>query len=231
MNDSAKKSIVAKIVAIFWEPSATFHELQRQIRWTDLVIPMLIVVSVSLVSSTYIIPIALDETKTRIENSENISDTQKEAALEQIEKRANSPLQYVSTVVATGVKWLVLAGVMLFVGNFFLGGELKYKSLLGITAYISLIDALNAGIKTPLMVSQGTTKIYSSPALFLTESDSFGYRFLTNIDFFAIWKIILFSIALGTFLNKKTSKPFWSIVIIWLLYAAAATMLAGLAKF
>ncbi|HDP68198.1 MAG TPA: hypothetical protein ENN20_06825 [Candidatus Marinimicrobia bacterium] len=231
MNDSAKKSIISKIVAIFWEPSATFQVLKMRIHWTDLVIPMLIVVCVSLVSSIHIIPIALDETKARIENSDALSDTQKEAALEQIEKRANSPFQYVSTVVAIGVKWLVLAAVMLMIGNFFLGGELKYKTLLGVTAYISLIDAVNTGIKTPLIVSQNTTKIYSSLALFMEESRSFFYRFASNIDLFAIWKIILFSIALGTLLNKKANKPFYPIMIIWLLYAVAAALLAGLAKF
>jgi len=231
MDEIKQKSIPVKIVSLFWEPSTTFNSLKVKTGWPDLVIPMLIIIVASLISSSYIIPIAMNDTRARIENSERFSDTQKEATLESIEKRAESPVQYVTTVVAIGVKWIVIAGTMVFIGNFLLGSELKFKTMLGVSAYISLIDVVNTGIKTPLIVSQQSTKVYTSLALLMEESNSFLYRFLSNIDLFAIWKIVLFSIALGILLDKKTSKLFWVILIIWLLYAVVAAMLAGLVKF
>ncbi|MCG2716209.1 MAG: hypothetical protein L6422_07980, partial [Candidatus Marinimicrobia bacterium] len=103
-------------------------------------------------------------------------------------------------------------------------------TMLGITAYVGLVDVVSLGIKTPLIVSQGTTKVYTSLALLLEESEQFLFRFFANIDVFAIWKIFLFSIALGIILDKKTLKPFWIITIIWLIYAVAAALLAGLVK-
>ena len=230
MNEIKEKSIASKIVSLFWEPSETFKALKIRLNWADLVIPMLIIIVASLISSGYNIPIAMSDTKARIENSERLSDAQKEAGLERIEKRAESPVQYITTIVAIGVKWVVIAGIMLFVANFILGGELKFNTLLGASAYIGLIDVVNAGVKTPLIVSQQSTKVHSSLALLMEESSTFLYRFMSNIDIFAIWKIVLFSIALGILLDKKASKPFWVILIIWLVYAVVAAMLAGLVK-
>lgn len=230
MSENQEKTILSKILTLFWEPSATFRSLKVKTNWLDIVIPLLIVTIMSLILTPYIIPIAMTEQKARIETSERLTDIQKETIIERMESKADSPIQYITTSIATVVKVLVLALVMLFVSNFLLGGEVKYFTMLGITAYVELVDVVSFGIKTPLIVSQGTTKVYTSLALLLEESEQFLFRFFANIDVFAIWKIFLFSIALGIILDKKTLKPFWIITIIWLIYAVAAALLAGLVK-
>jgi len=230
MSENQEKTILSKILTLFWEPSGTFQSLKTKISWLDILIPLLIVVIISLIATSYIVPIAINDQKVRIENSEKLSDVQKEAIIERMESKADSPVQYITTSIATVVKVLILATVMLFVSNFLLGGEVKYFTMLGITAYVGLVDVVSLGIKTPMIVSQDTTKVYTSLALLLEESEQFLFRFFANIDVFAIWKIFLFSIALGIILDKKTSKPFWIITIIWLIYAVAAALLAGLVK-
>ena len=85
MNEIKEKSIASKIASLFWEPSATFKALKNKINWADLVIPMLIIIVASLISSSYIIPIAMSDTKARIENSERLSDAQKEAGADQLQ--------------------------------------------------------------------------------------------------------------------------------------------------
>ena len=84
MNKIKEKSIASKIVSLLWEPSATFKALKIKINWADLVIPMLIIIVANLISSSYIIPIAMSDTKARIENRERLSDAQKEAGLKRI---------------------------------------------------------------------------------------------------------------------------------------------------
>ena len=230
MSENQEKTILSKILTLFWEPSGTFQSLKTKISWLDILIPLLIVVIISLIATSYIVPIAINDQKVRIENSEKLSDVQKEAIIERMESKADSPIQYITTSIATVVKVLVLATVMLFASNFLLGGEVKYFTMLGITAYVELVDVVSLGIKTPLIISQDTTKVYTSLALLLEESEQFLFRFFANIDVFAIWKIFLFSIALGIILDKKASNPFWIITIIWLIYAVAAALLAGLVK-
>ncbi len=231
MSDNQDKSILIKLISIFWEPSACFEALKTKINWTDIVIPLLLVIIVGLVASSYITPIAMQEQISRIENSERIPDTQKETLVERMESRINSPMNYVSTFVAIGIKWLIISGAMLFIANFLLGGELKFKTMLGVSAYVGLIDIVNAAVKTPLIVSQDTIKVYTSLALFMEESRSYFYRLMTQIDIFALWKIILFSIATAILLNKKTTKTFLPITALWLVYALVAAALAGLANF
>ncbi|MBU4444342.1 hypothetical protein KJ656_04570, partial [bacterium] len=85
-------------------------------------IPLLIVAIISLIATSYIVPIAINDQKVRIENSEKLSDVQKETIIERMESKADSPIQYITTSIATVVKVLVLALVMLFVSNFLLGG-------------------------------------------------------------------------------------------------------------
>jgi len=223
-----EKTVFRKIISLFWEPSATFKSLKIKVAWSDLVIPMLIVIITTIIASSYIAPIAVRDYKVRIENNDRLTDAQKEAGLARIEKQQNSPLRYVTSVIALGIKWLVVAGAILFIVNFILGGELNYFTMLGITAYISLIDAVNLAVKTPLIISQQTSKIYSSPALFMDESNSFIYHFLSNIDIFALWKIVLFGIAIGVFLNKKSTKPILAIIIVWLIYVTVSALLAGM---
>ena len=162
-----EKTVFSKLISLFWEPSATFKSLKFKLDWIDLVIPMLIVIAATVIASSYISPIAVQDYKVRIENNDRLTDAQKEAGLARIEKQANSPFKYITTVVAIGVKWAAIAGIILFIANFILGAELNYFTLLGITAYISLIDVVNFAIKTPLIVSQQTSKIYSSLALFM----------------------------------------------------------------
>ena len=230
VSENQEKTMPSKILSLFWEPSGTFQSLKTKVSWLDILIPLLIVIIISLISTSYIVPIAITEQKALIETSERLTDIQKETIIERMESKADSPVQYITTAIAVIVKTLVLAAVMLFIGNFLLGGEVKYFTMLGVTAYVGLVDVVSLGIKTPLIVSQETTKVYTSLALLLEESEHILFRFFTNIDVFAIWKIVLFSIALGIILDKKTSKPFWIITIIWLIYAVAAAALAGLVK-
>jgi len=90
MNDEVKKSIFGKIIAIFWEPSATFRALRAKTGWLDIVVPLSLVVLVSLASMPYVTPLAIEEQKTRIARSERLSEEQKALAMDNIDQRANS---------------------------------------------------------------------------------------------------------------------------------------------
>jgi hypothetical protein len=231
MSEKTEKNLFTKMVSVFWEPSACFAALKRKINWMDIVIPFLLVIIAGMIASTYIMPIAFEEQTTRIENSDKFPNEQKEAMIERMEKRIDSPMNYVNIIIANGVKLLIIAGVMLFIANFLLGGELKYKTLLGVSAYIGLIDIINSAVKTPMIISQDTTRVYTSIALFMEESNSYFFRLMSQIDIFAIWKIALFSIAIAVLLQKKATKTALPIAAVWLIYALGAAALAGLANF
>jgi len=152
------------------------------------------------------------------------------ALVEDIKDQAGSPFAYVSTPIVLFIRLVVIAAVIWFAGNFLLGGESAFMPLLGVSAYTSLIDIIASAIKVPLVISQQTTQIYTGLALFLEQNNSFFFRFAKTLDLFALWKVILLSIGLGVIYKVKTSKAFWIVFIIWLIYGVAAALFQGLIK-
>jgi len=230
MNDEVKKSIIGKMVAIFWEPSAAFRALVTRTGWLDIVVPLLLVILVSLASMPYITPLAIEEQKDRIARSERLSDEQKNLAYDRIDQRTNSISPYLSGAVFLIVRAAVVAAVLMLVGNFIFGGEIKYKNMLAMSAYVSLIDIIMNAVKIPLMVSQQTVRIYTGPALFLQDDSTFLFRFFANLDLFVLWKVILLGIGVATFTKVKTGKAFGAIFTCWIIYCLAVAGLGGLVK-
>jgi len=230
MTEAIEKSVFAKLISVFWEPSATFKSLKIKTQWFDIVLPILLVALGSIISIPYVTPIAIEQQKARIEKSERLSDEQKEMAFERMDKHAGSIIPYVSTPISIAVKCVFIALVMWFAGNFLLGGESKFVHVFAVTAYACLIDIIAVAVKVPLMVSQQTMKVYTSLALFFEESSSFLFRFMATLDIFALWKVILLSIGLGVIYDLKTSKVFWVVLLLWLGYCVIASLLGGLVK-
>ena len=142
--------MVGKILAIFWEPSRTFKALKVNTAWLDVLIPLILMMAVTLAAVPQITPIALQEQKARIENSERLSDEQKAAFLSSIEQRSLSITQYVSIILVTVLKLILVAGVLHMIANFIFGGESRFIQLLALSAYGQLVDVVSLAIKTPL---------------------------------------------------------------------------------
>lgn len=228
MTENSELSVFKKIVSVFWEPSATFASLIVRTTWIDIVIPLLIVIVISLVTMPYITPIAVQYQKDRIEKNEKMTDEQKTAVLDRLDQQSVSIITYISTPIAVAVKALVFAAVLWFIGNFLLGGESKFLVIFALTAYVSLIDLASMAVKYPLIISQQSIQIYTSPAMFFEESKSFLFRFMTTLDIFAIWKVILSAIGLSVIYQKKTSKCFSVLIVFWLIYCVVVSVLGGL---
>jgi len=43
MTEAIEKSVFAKLISVFWEPSATFKSLKIKTQWFDIVLPILLV--------------------------------------------------------------------------------------------------------------------------------------------------------------------------------------------
>lgn len=230
MNDTVKLNVFSKIIKIFWEPTATFQALQIKTGWADIVVPIFLVILVSLASVPYVTPIAIEEQKDRIAQSERLSDEQKATAYDQIDKQANSSRAYIFNPVVVIVRTAIVALILLFIGNFLFGGEVKYLSMLAVSAYGNLVDIVSIGVKVPLMVSQQTLKIYAGPAIFLQDDTTFIFRLFANLDLFVLWKVFILALGVSLISKIKTGKVFWATFTFWLIYCIAIAGLGGLIK-
>ncbi|HPC35673.1 MAG TPA: YIP1 family protein [Candidatus Marinimicrobia bacterium] len=230
MSEDINKTIFSKIISIFWEPSATFRALAVKTGWLDIVVPVLLVLLVALAGMPYVTPLTVEEQKDYIARSERLTEEQKALAYDRIDQQAGSARAYITSAVFIVVRTAVVAGVLILVSNFLFGGEVKYKSMLAVSAYASLVDIIANAVKVPLMLSQQTVRIYTSPAVFLQDDSTFWFRLFANLDLFVLWKVILLGIGVGVVSKVKTSKSIWTIFICWLIYCLAVAGIGGLAK-
>jgi len=222
--------MIKKLIYVFWEPAVTFESIKEKCNWIDVLLPILLVSIATWISIPHVTPISIEAQKEYIESSSRLSDVQKEAALEKTNKGRNPVLAYIFTPVTIFLKYLIIALVMWFAGNFILGGEAGFVTIFAMTAYSSLIDLIATVIKVPLIVSQQSLDIYTSLALFFNESQTFLFRLMKNIDVFAAWKVILLSMGLSVIYKAKIGKSFYTVSIIWLIYCVIASALGGLLK-
>ncbi len=225
-----QKTVLSKIIAIFWEPSATFRFLLVKTSWLDVVVPVLLVILVTVASIPYVTPIALEDQKDRIAQSERLSDEQKAVFYDQINKQIGSPKAFILSPVVIIVRTALVAAILMFVSNFLFGGEVKYVGMLAVSAYGSLVDLIASAVKIPLIISQQTALIYTGPAILLQDNSTFLFRFAANLDLFAFWKVVIMAIGVGIMAKMKMQKVFWAILTLWLIYGLAAAGLGGLFK-
>ncbi len=225
-----KTSMIKKIISIFWEPSTTFNALEKQVTAFDIILPLLLVTIVAWISTPFSTPIALNEQKETITQSDHFSqlpEDQQQKMLERMDAGGKVGA-YVGSPIFVTLSSLVLAAVLIFAGNFILGGDRKFTELWAVAAYGGLIDIVASAVKVPLMVQKNTMKIYTSLAIFMDESSGFFYQLMTKLDIFTLWKVVVFSIGLSVLYRKKLTKPLTIMIVIWLLYCLGAASLAGL---
>jgi len=211
-----------RIISVFWEPSKTFSSIKERVSWLDFLIPFLVVVIVSLATIPYVTPIAVKEQVARIEKSDKIPESRKEEIIERIESNPVGVRSYIISPIVIGVSILITALLIQLVANFILGGEVKFLSAVAIYSYANLVGVLGYLVKVPLMVSRGTTKVYTSLAVFLEPSGTFIFR-----DVFTVWKVLLIGFGVGIFTGVKPSKAISVMLVAWLVLAL---ILAGLSS-
>jgi len=230
MGNLGLKSLGVKIISVFWEPSKTFNMIKKDVSWIDILVPSLIVILLSCSIMSIVTPIALNDTKARFEKSEKFSQEQKEKMIENIEAKKDSITQYIMVPVSVVVKLAFLSIIMIFIGNVLLGGETKFVQMFALSAYVELIGIIASLVKVPLIVSQNTTKVYTGAGLLFNDNGEFLFNFMAQLDIFALWRVILFSIGLAIFNNTNTKKTIWIILPLWLVACAIGALIQGLVK-
>jgi len=227
-------SLLTKIISIFWEPSKTFKAISEKVSALDIIIPLLLVCIVAWISIPVTTPIALKEQQAKMESSErfqNLPEAQQEQIMERFEKGGNKLLGYIISPFVITLFSAIMGLILIFVSNFLLGGDRKFKEMWSLSLYAGLIDLVASAVKIPLMVQKGSMKVYTSVAIFMEESSSFLFRFMTKIDIFTLWKVVVIAIGISIFTKKELSKPLIYMVILWLVYCVGAAALAGLNPF
>ena len=124
--------------------------------------------------------------------------------------------------------WLLLAGLLHF-GSTLLGGRGSMQSALNVVAWASLPFAVRDLLRIIFMLAAGHAIV--SPGLSgFTSTPGFIAQFLTRVDIFLIWRVVLLVIGFATTDGLTRGKAVTGVLVVVLLVLLAQAGLGALAS-
>jgi len=214
---AAPKSVVERIIGIFTNPRATMEDIAARPTW---VVPLIIVVIASTAAGFLLKDVIVQNTLSQMqEKNPNIPAEQ--LATTETWTRIMS---WVGALVFTPIFYVVLAAVFLFVGNTVLGGEAKFKTVFSMICWSGIISLLSSIVNIPVMLSRGAMESATSLASLLSPDDSKSvfYFFLSQIDLFTIWWLVVIGFGMAAVYRFSTNKGMTAAFGLWAIYLVIA---------
>ena len=229
----------AMFVNIFTDPAIVFEELKKTNNWKLSLMPLIILmalwaVSLLLLKDLYYY-VQLEQSVKWIENISQIPEDQKEDALNSVYDSFENPkpfsiaIMWLTNVFAGPLRVLMITLIILLIVKFFFGESTNYLSLLPYISFSYLITVLESVIKIPLMLNKWSIDVYTGMGLLdIGEKGTFINNFLSAVDLFSVWRIILIGIGLSIYFNKAAKPYTIAIFIYWLFQISIFAVLGSL---
>lgn len=235
--DAAPRNAFQRMAGVLFSPVDTFRDIAMRPDW---IIPLIVVMLMSLVSYLVIAP-HLDLESTLREQMEARGITDQQAIDKQVElitkvAKFNAPV----TVVVVPLMILFMAGVLLLSFKL-MGYGGTFKQFFAVTVYAFLTHIVKAIVTSIIVASRGTmtqlelVSLVKSNLGFLVDpkTSPAAFSFLSSLDVFNIWMVVLLIIGLA-FAARVTTRQsavivliLWSIIIMIMVGFSALTSGAG----
>ncbi|NOZ74861.1 MAG: hypothetical protein GXO90_05710 [FCB group bacterium] len=228
-------NLFSSIISLFIAPGEFFERFRDESELPDLPSqsslywpPVLVLALVGIVSMVFLKDLVRDvqfeQSVSRIENSSRIPEEKKEELMLDMKDRFDNPstaitvITWGSSLLSLPVRAAFMALMALLIGNFIFGGQARFSTLFGLTAWSYFINIPELIVKIPLMLSKWSFEVYTGLGLLdIGESGSFIHTFLAGIDLFSLWRLILIAIGLGIVYRQGTGKYVGALLILWFL--------------
>jgi hypothetical protein len=212
--------VAERLVNVFVSPNCCFTSLRdEKTNWADYVIPLVLLIAMVLVFLAATEDITRQTQVDTIMKMDQLSEEQKEAALQRLDSPLVTTLKYVTSVISVAVSALFTALIFMIVGNFIGGGEQKFGIMLLSALYIQLISIPESILKLIIMLQKETVHVYIGLASLIGSPnfDSFGFQFLGQLEFFKIWRIVVWVVAFRVLYQFNKQKSTLLVVITMLI--------------
>ncbi|NQV37825.1 MAG: hypothetical protein HQ509_07470 [Candidatus Marinimicrobia bacterium] len=221
-------AIIASIINLFLSPADAFSSLNKLDSGKTRTTLLLILVSLGLINLFLLKDLYMDvqyeQTIERIENSERIPEEQKAEILQDMDERFENPsigqqsIMWLTNALGFPLRVIFMALIVLLIGNFIMGGNLKYGALVNVTALAYMISILELAVKIPLMYYKWSIEVYTGLGLLgIGEPGSFIYYFLNGIDIFGAWRLVVLGIGASLLYNKKPAGFIGALFVYWII--------------
>lgn len=231
-SDQQEMTLLNKSINLFTKPSTVFVNIKDDSDWW---FPFTIIVIVTIICALSTVDIQVRAQRDFINTSEMIPESKKVEMLDAMDNQGVLNKQVapaISGVLSVGISYLVIAGALMLFGNFVYGGQASFKQIFTLVSWGGLIGLPELIVKLPMMLINRTLHATTSPAIFLSssESKSLLYNVLDVFDIFAIWKIVVFSIGFAIIYNFSMKKSYIAVIVLYVIYAGISISLGQLFK-
>jgi len=213
----------SRLLSVFVAPGKLFVDLEERASrwWLPLVILVLVVAAAAIAVRLFIPP------EVWIENIRNNIASSGVAANEEMLDMAMSRMQSPISILFTGLGGAIgqTAVSFLFALAFWaifaiFGGKINFTKSVTVVTYTGLITALGIILVTVLSISLQRLDIQTSLALLpFLEPDTYLYRLAVQIDFFAIWRVLVMGLGFSVLGSVSRFKGYALVIIPWLILA------------
>jgi hypothetical protein len=233
------------MTGVITEPGATFEAIKKASKRNYWLVPLIIVIVISIVSS-YLIThdeelfasIKQKQVETFKKNMEDrvkegkMSQEEMEQSMERMEEGLNrsNPLFIAISILGP----IIGAFVLLFLKGLIFWGVLKifkstasYMEIICVAGLVSIISAIQVIIDTALAIFTGNINANIGPSLFLT-AETIGEqleKFFSHFDLIAIWGMVVLGIGFAKVSGLKTQVSLSVVFVLWIIWICFTSFL------
>jgi hypothetical protein len=238
-----KSGVGGWIAGVFLEPKPTFEAIASSTEephptdssktkdkskwWLPVVISIVVAIGVAL----YTVPRFVGPTQAAAIREQVIERGGSPEQAEQAIRMSSAmmlPMSIVGVIVVTFIILFVTAGVAHVLMKM-VGGKGRFRQARAIVSWSLLITALGSLIKVPIMAAKNSMIVETGPSLFfknLEPSDKM-FRFLSTLDIFTLWWLVLLVIGLAIGYRTSYGKSVVTVVILWILMVVVSVFTPG----
>ncbi|MCI0448678.1 MAG: YIP1 family protein [Chlorobi bacterium] len=224
------------LAGVFAEPGETFTSVKQSTKKNYWVIPILIVMVVSILSTLLVMgdeelvsEIQTKQKKAMEERLDNavkegkMSREQADEQIEQAQKFMSGSMMMIFGLIFSVVGVLVfffLKGLIYWGGVKIFKGAASYIDVLNVLGLSAIITAIQLVIDSVMAILMGKLLVNIGPVL-LVNQDSVGmamYAFLANFDLINIWYLIVVGIGLAKVSALSSAKTISMVFVLWLIW-------------
>ncbi len=217
--DAAPKSLLSRMVGVFFSPRATFADVAARPKWFGVlsVSVLIMVIALFALFTTEVGQQAWIDQQVR--SSESFGRTISDQQYQGMERIA----PYIGYIVACAyliilpVIVAIISGILLGVFNALLGGDATFKQVFAVVSHAGVVTVLQTLFAVPLDYMRETLSSPTNLGVFVPFLDeaSFLARLLGSIDVFQIWWLVTMSIGLGVLYKRRTGPIATSLLAVY----------------
>jgi hypothetical protein len=208
-----------RLISVFISPSRCFEDIKDKSRWWLPFLILLVAAAIASVLPRLTIPpdVFLETIRQNLPQGVEMQEEQ----MQMIVERMSSPVAIIGTAVSVILLQTIitfLSALVFWVLFSLFGGKSSFKKSISIVSYTGLVTALGLLFISALSIILQRVDIMTSLGLLpFLDRGTFLFRFASQIDFFALWRVLLMGFGFAIVTESPRWKGLTLVIVPWLL--------------